>query len=75
MASPERKARGSTAEPAPGQGGLGRGQTTYRLEFIDEAGQVTTQTRTASELKDRGLELQIPTRGASLLVRYAAVRE
>jgi len=42
----------------------------YRFEFIDETGQATSQTATAQEVKTRGLELRIPARGQSLLVRY-----
>jgi alpha-galactosidase len=77
-ASPERDSsrRSPQTEPeARGSGGTLRPNTSYRLEFIDEAGHVTTQTRTGSELKARGLELQIPAKGESLLVRYSAVRE
>ncbi len=42
----------------------------YRFEFIDEDGQTTSQTATTHEVKTRGLELRIPVRGHSLLVRY-----
>jgi len=43
----------------------------YELEFIDEAGKKTRQVMTAKEIRANGLELRIPAKGQSLLVRYS----
>ena len=43
----------------------------YRVEFVDESRQVTTRTLSGRELAD-GIELTIPRKAASLLVRYEA---
>lgn len=46
--------------------------TTYEFDFIDEAGVKTTRAMTGREVETNGLDLRIPARGQSLLVRYRA---
>jgi alpha-galactosidase len=43
--------------------------TQYRVEFVDESRQVTTRTLSGRELAE-GIELSVPRKAASLLVRY-----
>lgn len=44
--------------------------STYQLEFVDEAFKKTTAKATGKELMEQGLTLRIPTKAASLMVRY-----
>jgi hypothetical protein len=44
----------------------------YRVQFIDEEHQVADKTMTGQDL--RALELRLPARHTSLLVRYAPTR-
>ena len=48
--------------------------TSYKIEFSDEARHLTSTTMTGKELQT-GLQLRIPGKGASLLVNYLPVRK
>lgn len=51
-----------------------RPEGTYEVEFIDEAREKRTERMTGRELLASGLELRLPERGTSLVVRYAPSR-
>jgi alpha-galactosidase len=42
----------------------------YLVEFFDEGGKRTTSTLSGKQLEKDGLELRVPSKGESLLVRY-----
>jgi alpha-galactosidase len=48
--------------------------TEYAVEFIDDAGHVTTRTMRGCELAE-GIELRLPEKESSLVVRYAPAKK
>ncbi len=50
-----------------------KADTTYRVEFVDQAMKKTVRTMTGKELSE-SMELRVPQKGSSVVIRYAPER-